>query len=307
MKNMKMEGKASYKNLELSKLQSGLKITNNEINIGREILCAFNEKSGIFKDKQSEAQNSEGFDYDLYLNYVTFTSAIDYQKNIKANYLWRAAKRWVKEYPWLFSPHELLKKPTQEVIAAFKKLRKSDKRFFKLQDIGIWLSIADALMTYEGKTQKLLENFNFDAWKIYNELRKQAKNQFPFLSGEKILPMWLKILWEDARVSFKNMEKLPLPVDKNVAEVTFNIIFKRKFNHKVDKEITNNVRTVWKQIADKLGVPVIRFDTPLWTIGGADGCSSKKNNCEKCPVKNYCYIYTTNNKQKEWATSLIHN
>ena len=280
----------------LRSVQSGPEITNNEVNVGREVLRAFNQGIGIFEDQHSESLNSEGFENDLYLNYITFTSAIDYQKNIEANDLWRVSKRWAKEYPWLFKPNEVLKKPTAQVIAAFESIRENDKRFFRLQDIGIWLFIADALEAYGGTTLKLLESFDFDAWKIYSEFKGRLKKQFPFLSGEKILPMWLKILHEDAGVQLKNMEKLPLPVDKNVAEVTFNLVFKKKFSGNVDTKTIEDVRAVWKQIADKLNVPVISFDTPLWVLGGNEGCSNlQKSNCKKCPVNKYCQIYLANN------------
>jgi len=269
-------------------------VTDEQADVGREILRAFNDGTGIFEEQHSESVNDAALERELYLNYITFTSAIDYLKNIPANDLWRASKRWAMQYPWLFKPDELLKKPTGQVIAYFKRIRESDLRFFRLQDIGIWLFIADALDAHGGKTSKLLEDFGFDAWKIYSELSGPLKRHFPFLSGDKILPMWLKILSEDADVRLQNMEKLPLPVDKNVAEVTFNVLFKKRFNGNVDPETIEAVRTVWKRIADKLSVPVISFDTPLWTLGGNQGCSNlQKANCNRCPVKRHCSTHAT--------------
>ena len=269
-----------------------VEVTDSHVEIGKKILQAFNNNVGIFRDLRSEAGNDIGLDNDLYLNYVTFTSAIDYRKNIKANDLWRAAKRWVKEYPWIFKPKELLNKPLAQIIAVFEQIRERDIRSFRIQDIGIWLLIADALYEYGSKTSKLLEYFNFDAWRIYNEFNGPLKKKFPFLSGDKILPMWLKILSEDAGIKLKNMEKLPLPVDKNVAEATYNLILGKKFEGNLDKKSKEVVRALWKRIADKLSVPVISFDTPLWTLGG-EGCSNtQKANCRDCPVSSHCYVQT---------------
>lgn len=269
-------------------------VTDDDVRVGRELLRAFNNGIGIFADLASEAVNDIGLDRDLYLNYVTFTSAIDYQKNIKANDLWRATKRWAEKYPWLFKPEELMNKTITQVVATFKQIRTQESRIFRIGDIGIWLLIADALLEYDGKTSKLLENFDSNAWRIYSEFTGRLKKRFPFLSGDKILPMWLKILSEDAEVKLKNMEKLPLPVDKNVAEATFNLILKKSFQGIVDKRVKETVRNVWRRIADRLNVPVISFDTPLWTLGGI-GCSDPyKARCIDCPVSKHCYVVQTN-------------
>lgn len=267
--------------------------SNRDIEIGRKILEAFEEGLGMFEEYHSESGNDIGMDYDLYLNYITFTSSIDYQKNIEANVLWRTAKKWVQEYPWLFKPKELLSRKTDQIIEHFRRIRERSGGVFRVQDIGIWLYIADALQEYEGKTRKLLESFDFDALRIFRAFRGRLKKRFPFLSGDKILPMWLKILEEDGDVPLKNMHGLPLPVDKNVAEVTYNLILKRKFDGNVDTKVKSTVRIIWKQIADKINCPVIRFDTPLWILGGNKGCSGRQSRggeCNSCPVKFYCYL-----------------
>jgi len=245
----------------------------------------------MFSDMHSESANDVGFDKDFYLNYITFVSSIDYQKNIKANYLWKAAKGWAREHPWLFKPRQLLDKPVSLVVSELIRLREKDAGFFRIKDIGIWLLIADALAEYEGKTSKLLEEFDYDAWKIFKSFTGLLKKRFPYISGDKILPMWLKILNEDGEVDLKNMRRLPLPVDKNVARATFNLIFMKKFDGKVNRKVIENIRSVWKRIADKLDVPVIDFDSPLWTLGG-EGCSDAwKSKCKNCPVRSRCRFH----------------
>ena len=275
-------------------------VTDIEKTIGKKILQAFDDGAGLFREYHSEAANDAGLDNDLYLNYLTFTSAIDYQKNIEANILWKAAKEWARQYPWLFKPNELMDKAIAQVIADFKHIRERDSGIFRPQDVGIWLLIAEALHKHGGRTSRLLEDYDFDAWKIYNELSGPLKKDFPFLSGDKILPMWLKILWEDAKMPMRNMEKLPLPVDKNVAEATHNLLFRKKFNGIVNEKTIEQVRAVWKKIADRLDVPVISFDTPLWILGGNAGCSSSHQaGCTNCPVNTYCYPYTKRAKEQE--------
>jgi hypothetical protein len=67
-------------------------ILEDYVEVGRDLLQAFNDGFGIFKDLRSEAVNDVGLDRDLYLNYVTFTSAIDYRKNIPANDFMESSK-----------------------------------------------------------------------------------------------------------------------------------------------------------------------------------------------------------------------
>lgn len=103
--------------------------------------------------------------------------------------------------------------------------------------------------------------------------------------------MWLKILSEDAKMPLKKLDKLPLPVDKNVAEATHNLLFHRKFDGSVTDKIREQVRNIWNRIANTLDVPVINFDTPLWILGGSKGCSSLHHSgCTNCPVSAYCRL-----------------
>lgn len=97
------------------------KITDKDRKIGSAILQAFRSRSGIFKDYFSDAANDCELDKEIYPNYVTFVSSIDYQKNIEAIDLWKAAKGWAKSYPWLFKPEELFKRSAKQIVSDFKK------------------------------------------------------------------------------------------------------------------------------------------------------------------------------------------
>ncbi|MDI6654710.1 MAG: N-glycosylase/DNA lyase [Candidatus Hydrothermarchaeota archaeon] len=250
--------------------------------IGEKILESYKSREGIFKEVDRFETSEEIKKSEFYLDYITFVSAIDYQKNIDADKLWEAGEKWAKDYPWLFKPAELLNKQTSEIANTFKQI--TDYKFFKPQDVYIWLLIADALYKHGGNTKTLLEEFEYDAYKIYTTLSGNLKKDFPFLSGPKILPMWLRILKEDAGIELKNMEKIPLPVDKNVARVTCNLIFGEKFDGKVE-EIKEKVRKEWNDIAKELGLPVIKFDYPLWFLG-SKGCSKRK--CGYCSFRDDC-------------------
>lgn len=265
-------------------------VSNREIEIGKKLLDAYKSRKDIFKEFHSEAKNDRGIKRDLYLNYITLTSSIDYQKGIKADILWKSTKRWVQDYPWLFKPKELLSKPIPEMMGVFEEIKEKNGGVFRIQDIGIWLSISTTLLEFGGGTSTLLEKFDNDAFRIYEELSGNLKKKFPFLSGSKILPMWLKVLFEDADIPLKNIKKIPLPVDKNVARITHNLILMEKFKDgNVNVKVRENVRNIWEQIAKEMNIPVIVFDTPLWFLGG-NGCANK--NCKKCPseLRSMCHI-----------------
>jgi hypothetical protein len=263
------------------------------INLGNKLLDALKKQEGILTHT-SASKNDIGMDRETYLNYITFISSIDYLKRVKADKLWEDGKAWVKKHPWLFKPKELLGRNVFEVIKTFEEIRKNYPRTFRLKDIAIWLSIANTLFDeYEGETIVLLERFDYDAYKIYNKLKNENK-KFPYLSGEKILPMWLKIIKDDGGINLKNIDKIPLPVDKNVARATFNLIFHEEFKGKVDGSIREQVREAWNEIANKIGMPVIEFDTPLWILGGNEGCAKARGSCVnayKCPVKEFCRFF----------------
>jgi len=272
-------------------------ISDRQEKIGRKILNAFEKRKGFYKNYKSESKNSENWEKDRYLNYVTFVSSVDYQKAIKADKLWKQAKKWGNDYPWLFMPTEFLKKSASEIAEVFQKLREETPAVFMPGDAGIWLLIAKTLaMSYGGKTSTLLKNFNYDAKEIYDKFSKGKdedglKKKFPFLSGDKILPMWLKILKEDAKQPMKNMGKIPLPVDKNVVRVTYNLFPKGgKPPEKIGKKVTDDVRKIWNDVAIRLKKAPIEFDTPLWFLGGNEGCAKQKKGCtvNDCPVKEFC-------------------
>jgi N-glycosylase/DNA lyase len=45
------------------------------------------------------------------------------------------------------------------------------------------------------------------------------------------------------------------------------LLFRKKFDGLVNEKTIEQVRAAWKKIADRLNVPVISFDTPLWILG----------------------------------------
>ena len=50
------------------------------VEIGKTILDYFKKRKGVFSNIKIESRNDIGMDKEIYLNYITFISSIDYAK-----------------------------------------------------------------------------------------------------------------------------------------------------------------------------------------------------------------------------------
>jgi hypothetical protein len=61
-----------------------------------------------------------------------------------------------------------------------------------------------------------------DAWKLFNKkFNPKFKRSFPFLSGNKIFPLWIRMLHDNVGIDLKNLDKIPIPVDIHIARASF--------------------------------------------------------------------------------------
>ena len=133
--------------------------------------------------------------------------------------LWNSAKlTWKDESTrWVFLPNELRHKTYENLIIALGKHGLSQKRN---QDADIWWKVSNSFLNkFQGDPRKLFELYKYDAVEIYNQMRTKYKKDFPFLSGDKILLLWLNIL-KDANVGFINLENVHIPIDIHTARAT---------------------------------------------------------------------------------------
>jgi len=92
-----------------------------------------------------------------------------------------------------------MKLTREQLAAALQEHRLSRKP--KKDALEIWRPIAETLHKfYSSDPRKFLESCAWDATKIIEEVRIR-KQGFPYLSGSKILPLWLRMLNDEAGVS----------------------------------------------------------------------------------------------------------
>ncbi|KPV61968.1 MAG: hypothetical protein AOA65_2136 [Candidatus Bathyarchaeota archaeon BA1] len=144
-------------------------------------------------------------------------------------------------------------------------------------------------------------------------MRFNYKGHFPYLSGEKILPLWIFFVHELAGVKMKNIDKVPIPVDVHIARATFAtgcLTGNYKGNIYEVREVIDDV---WRKACIGTKYYRLQFDFPLWNLSKY-GCSYRTDNsCIKrsaCPISEFCVkgkILVSQNKGVEVNTYIEEN
>lgn len=229
-----------------------------------------------------------------HLMFITLVVSIDYQRN--ADQLWEAGRRTFedKRTRWLFNPNEVVKKSHSEIVEAMKAYKLAKK---PQQDSDIWLRVSQSLFeVYDSNPKNLIQQCNNDALTIFNKkFEPQFKSLFPFLSGNKIFPLWIRMLNDNVSIDLKNLDKIPIPVDVHTARATFAtgcLIGKYKGTI---SDVSGKVDEAWKRTLEFVHHPKLTYrlqlDEPLWHLSKY-GCRFRARNfCPKrkaCPVNQFC-------------------
>lgn len=265
-----------------------------------------------FKDKDlnlSEATPPTGVTEGSleHLLFVTLTVSIDYQRDAKT--LWGNARKTFEdeETRYLFHPESVYKTPIGKIIADMQKYKLSKKT---KKDATIWKTVATTFYTkWDGNPMNFLHNCDWDALEVLKRLKndKHSSNgktvhDFPYLRGNKIGPLWLRILAYIVGINrLKNLNKVPIPVDTHVARATFYLgIIKGNYKGQMSS-LYEDIRKVWFNcvngvlIKGREMIP-LDLDEPLWNLS-RKGCShvTPDGNCpqqDTCIVKEFCVRQT---------------
>lgn len=229
-----------------------------------------------------------------HLMFITLVVSIDYQRN--ADQLWDAGRKTFEDERtrWLFNPNEVVKKSHSEIVQAMKmhKLAKKPQK-----DTSIWFNVSKSLFeAYESDPKNLIEQCNNDALIIFNKkFDLRFKRSFPFLSGDKIFPLWIRMLHDNVKMDLSNLDKVPIPVDVHIARATFTTgCLAGKYKGTIS-DVKDKIDEAWKKTLESIRHPRLvyrlQLDEPLWHLSKY-GCRSRtKNFCPKkgsCPVNNFC-------------------
>jgi len=283
---------------------NGLKI---DVEKGKQVAVilfdCFNSDEGIFgknvmPDDLMWGSDLEGIgvsrDFYEYLMFLTMVVSIDYMRD--ADKLWAAGRKTIadSETRWLFNPVLMKDRTIDEITAAMKKHKLSQKHG---RDARIWKTVSESFARlYDSDPRKLVEECGGDAMKLYDrKYDVRFKKDFPSLSGDKIFPLWIRMLHDNLGIELKNLERIPIPVDVHVARATFTTgCLTGEYRGSIS-DATQIIDEAWKTII--AGVShlklknALQMDEALWHLS-KNGCTYRRGNvCPKrgqCPVGSLC-------------------
>jgi len=254
--SLKMPKARSFDNLDLEKCKK----------IATFLFKDYSEKKGVFEKFKfpPEYNLPKGMEQgsEEQLLYLTLTVALDYIRD--AEKLWEQSyKVWLNpNQKWIFNPKKVNERGLDALIDLFTKIK--DQRPNK--DAKIWFTICKKLLEFNGSVKELLRYLDFDAVKISKYLDSN-KEDFPYLNGYKIKPLWLRIINDTVGIKLKRIEEIPLPIDVHTARMTLKLIFNENFNGEITENLRKRIQDVWKFILKDTEIYPLELDEPLWLLG----------------------------------------
>ncbi|UCE16105.1 MAG: N-glycosylase/DNA lyase [Candidatus Bathyarchaeota archaeon] len=211
--------------------------------------------------------------------FLTYVISIDYMTD--AVKLWKKSRGAYELYPERFTPETILKFSPRTVETLVKNL---GARFYS-NAAKTWIKISKLLIDkYESDPRNITQQPS-----TLEEIKEKIK-EFPYLRGPKLTNFYIRAMGETGLFKVKNLKKLDIPVDKQVARFSMYTgvirLLSEQFVGCVHEEpLRSLIEEAWRNAAKKLGTPPWKLDEPIWTVG-SKLCSGRK--CGKCPVKELC-------------------
>jgi len=108
---------------------------------------------------------------------------------------------------------------------------------------------------------ELLTQNEFDVVSTKEYLRQHG-NCFPYLKGDKICPLWLRLLHEEIH-ELDSIEQMDIPVDYRIRYITGELMY-REFED--IEEDNKEVRDFWRSFCRNNGFVPVHIDQPLWLL-----------------------------------------
>ena len=230
-----------------------------------------------------------------YRLFLTLVVAIDYQR--KADDLWDLARKAFANptYRSLFNPREVIRRNPielrRDLLVSGFLMGQDDEREDK--DLYTWTTLSRTFLEqFGGDPLNLFLAHGMDATAVLDYIRKEGKF-FPYLKGKKIGPLWIRMMRDNAGLTLKNLEPVPIPVDVHIERVTQCVVR----GAETGSELSNKqqVPALWRaavkghviQEGEKIRPMVsLDIDKALWRFGQSF-CNSKDPPIS-CPLSPQC-------------------
>lgn len=218
--------------------------------------------------------------------FLTFVASMDRARD--ADRLWDQAKTAAlgRDSSWVFDPAAVVGRSLRDLQAVLRRSGVSQRH---LGDGAAWRTIAESLLDGdrcavvrravhdgEGAVDELLGTGGLDA-------EFDGAPCFPYLSGPKVGPMWLRMLVEPGGAEIRGLESLDVAVDVQVRKVTENLGVTTTVGRELE-EVREEIENAWRADVletaiggpERLGGGCAALDPALWYFGKW-GCT----HCEK--------------------------
>lgn len=118
---------------------------------------------------------------------------------------------------------------------------------------------------------------------------------FPFLRGNKIGPLWLRMLRDNAGIDcMKNLDLVPIPVDIHVARASLCLgIVRGRYEGRLET-VFEEIRHAWAEsvrghAAGDRAMIALDVDEPLWHLSRF-GCAKRDTKTGRCPLRARCEL-----------------
>lgn len=241
-----------------------------------------------------------------HLMFITLMVSLDYGFK-DANILWRNGRNCFEDAKlrWVFYPEKVRDKSLDEIESV---LVECDLGPFYKKNAGIIQGISLSLFEkYNSSPMTLIQESNYDARTIFEKkFDSRFKNSFKSLSGDKIFPLWIRMLHDNIELPLKNIDKIPIPVDVHIARATFSTgALTGNYGGTIPK-IFHKIDETWERAIELVDHPKLKYrlqlDKPLWHLSKY-GCTHREGNaCPRkstCPLSEFCVSGVVNVSPKK--------
>jgi hypothetical protein len=151
---------------------------------------------------------------------LTLTMALDRARD--ADRLWAGSARLYADAPWVFDPHEVVRRPLGELMDSLRSHGVSQRH---TADSAAWRVISETLAdpSRSPSVHAAIYDGHGDAEELLAAVQAETPARsplFPLLRGPKISAVWVRTLAEPGGSQISSLSVLPVAVDVQVRKVT---------------------------------------------------------------------------------------
>ncbi|WP_225336220.1 hypothetical protein [Halomicrobium urmianum] len=244
------------------------------------IMSDYNARQRFFADHRLpeyevlEELELEGRNLALFLTLTCVTNHIhnesgESKKTDGTDGLWHVCADLYQRHQWVYHPEQLVDDDRRdELDELFQSLDLMNSR-----DPDWWYRNAKALYEYwDSDPRDLLSEPNassattttgsFDAPAIEQAVEA---NDFPALSGEKIRPLWLRLMHEEVH-ELERIEEVHIPVDYHIVGMTNRLRGDESTFDPYEEADRETLRRFWHLVCQRNGLVPVQVDKPLWLL-----------------------------------------